>query len=103
MTDASTPAAPDDGGAWPLGRALRRWWWLVVLVALVAGGVAAVAATQRSPSYEAEAQIFVQPYAGDDSNLLGVQVLQATNDAARDVETAAALLRSAAAEQATAR
>ena len=39
----------------------KRWWWFLALGALVAGLVAYVAASQLTPTYEAEAQLLTGP------------------------------------------
>jgi Mrp family chromosome partitioning ATPase/capsular polysaccharide biosynthesis protein len=100
--DPEDPAA-SDGALWPLLAAVRRRWWLVVALVAVCGGAAALVTSNRAPAYTAQAQIFVTPFSGDDSTLLGVRLLRNSGDPTRDVETAVTLLSGAATEATTAR
>jgi capsular exopolysaccharide synthesis family protein len=101
-TDRSRSAAGDDGAIWPLLAAIRRRWWLLFVLAIVSVGVAALALSQRTPTYQAEAQILVVPFPAGDANITGIKILRETNDGARDLQTATALLTSARTDEAAA-
>lgn len=101
-TDRSRSAAGDDGAIWPLLTAVRRRWWLLVALVIVAVGAAFLALGQRTPSYQAEAQILVVPYPSGDASVTGIRILRETNDGARDLQTATALLTSSRTDEATA-
>jgi len=75
-------------------RAHRRLVFLITLVTLAASLVYLV---QRSPDYEASAQLLVQPLASDDQTFLGLPLIRDTGDPVRTMQTAAALVESHAA------
>src|SRR4051794_31842843 len=79
-------------------RALRARWPLVFLVTLVAvvGSVGWLA--QRSPDYKATADMLVSPLPPEDTVFDGIDVLRADpNESTRTIQTAASLVKSAAA------
>ncbi|MBF6619484.1 MAG: hypothetical protein ITG02_04570 [Patulibacter sp.] len=101
--DKTHDGLADDGAGSPLLMAIAKRWWLLLVLALVAGGIAAVGVANRTPSYEATAQILVTPVPQSDPSLSGVRVLRGSSDGARDLQTAAALLRTSVNDAETAR
>lgn len=102
--DTTVPASPSEGALEPYLRALRAHWKLVTLVTLVTVGFSIFWLSVRSPHYDATAQMLVTPVAVDDTTFEGVDVLRGdTSDATRTVQTAAALIESPEAADATAR
>jgi Mrp family chromosome partitioning ATPase/capsular polysaccharide biosynthesis protein len=92
--DRSRGDTGDDGALWPVLAALRKRWWLVVVLVAVAVAVAFLGLAQRTPKYEAQAQILVTPYQEGESSISGIRILRGTGDGARDLQTATALLTS---------
>jgi len=95
--------SPAGGAMETYRRGLRANRLLVVLcvVGVMAGSCGWLSA--REPRYEATAQLLVSPVPADDPNFLGLPVLrQIPADPTRTIETAAALLQSAAAANRTA-
>src|SRR4051794_6632414 len=94
---------PAEGALGSYVRAVRTHLVLVIAV-MLAAGVAALAWGQlRSASYEATAEMLVNPLSGDDSAFLGLPLVRDTGDPPRTLQTAATLIDSPKAAQLTAR
>jgi len=98
----AVPGAGEEGAVRPLLRAVRAHRWLVVVAALAALAGAIAYLTLRAPTYEATANILVNPLPQDDQTFLGLDLLRDSGDATRTVQTAATLLESSQAAQRTA-
>ena len=85
-------------------RAVRAHW--VVFLAVIASSVAtaALVTSVRPTDYVASARVLVAPVPAGDSTFTGVQVVrESTGDPTRSIQTAAALLESGKAAEATSR
>jgi Mrp family chromosome partitioning ATPase/capsular polysaccharide biosynthesis protein len=99
----SKPGGERDGALGTYLRAIRSHLVLVVAI-MVAAGVGAIAWGQlRTPSYEASAQVLVNPLPSDDSSFLGLPFVRETGDPPRTLQTAATLIDSVGAARLTAR
>ncbi len=81
-----------EGAVAPYLRAVRAHillFALIVLAALV-GGIAYL--SQRSPLYEATAQLLITPLPQDETDFRGLSLLRDSGDPARTAQTAAALI-----------
>jgi capsular polysaccharide biosynthesis protein len=89
---ADTPAAEPTASSYL--RAIRLHWIpaLLVLVATVAAAVGWSAV--KAPVYQATAEVLVTPLSTDQQSRLGLPLLVDSGDAARTMQTAAALLAS---------
>jgi uncharacterized protein involved in exopolysaccharide biosynthesis len=95
-------AAPVSGAGPGLGRALRWGWPMVVVVALAAVAASLYANSRQVPKYEATAQMLVSPLNQTDTTLVGTDVIRDGGDASQTVNTAAVLVESNQAADATA-
>jgi Mrp family chromosome partitioning ATPase len=100
------PGGPVDSGPEPehgaLGsylRAIRSHLWLVVVVTVVSLGLAVAYSQVRTPSYEASAQMLVNPLPDEDTTLIGLPFVRDTGDPPRTLQTAATLIDSPRAAQ----
>jgi len=103
ITDFPPTTAPALSGSGPsAGRALR-WGWPVVVVVAIAAVVASLYANSRQvPKYEATAQLLVSPLNQTDTTLIGTDLIRDAGDASSTVHTAAVLVQSNQAAEATA-
>ena len=81
-----------EGAVRPYLRAVRAHIVLftVIVLAAVVGGIAYL--SQRSPLYEATAQLLITPLPQDDTTFRGLSLLRDAGDPARTAQTAAALI-----------
>ncbi|MHB8658213.1 MAG: oligosaccharide flippase family protein [Solirubrobacteraceae bacterium] len=86
----------------PYLRAVRRHWMFVVTITVITAAVATITALKSGRTYQATATILVTPLPQSDPNFVGIGVVIDSGDPARTVQTAAALIDSASAAQATA-
>src|SRR3954454_8803786 len=94
---------PAEGALGSYVRAVCTHLVLVIAV-MLAAGIAALAWGQlRSPSYEATAEMLINPLSGDDSAFLGLPLVRDTGDPPRTLQTAATLIDSPKAAALTAR
>src|SRR2546423_9606651 len=92
-----SPGGPAESGDGALGTYLRAIRALVVVIAAVtlATLVGAIAWHQlRTPSYEASADMLVNPLASDDPTFLGLPFVRDPGDPTRTLQTAATLIDS---------
>jgi Mrp family chromosome partitioning ATPase/capsular polysaccharide biosynthesis protein len=82
--------------------AIRAHPLIVVLVTLTTVAASVAFLLLRSPSYEATADILVNPLSPEDQVFLGLPLLRDTGDPARTAQTAASLIESRAAAELTA-
>lgn len=93
----------DEGALSPYLRAIRAH--KIAFIAIVAAALlgALLWLVIRSPTYEATAQLLVTPLPQDDQEFLGFELLRDSGDPTRTVQTAATLVESRVAAEATAR
>lgn len=98
----ASPSTPESGGLRPLKQAISLHRWIVVVTVLAAllGAVAYLAV--RQPTYEATANVLVQPVPQDDPTYLSLGVIRDSGDPIRTTQTAATLLDTTAAADRTA-
>lgn len=77
--------------------AVRAHPWVVVLVTLATVGASVVFLATHAPSYEATAELLVDPLPQDDQVFRGMDLIRDTGDPTRTVQTAASLVESRAA------
>jgi uncharacterized protein involved in exopolysaccharide biosynthesis len=77
--------------------AIRAHRLLVFLITLAAVVGSVLFLIQRSPDYEASADLLVQPLPADDQSFLGLPLIRDTGDPVRTMQTAASLVESQAA------
>jgi Mrp family chromosome partitioning ATPase len=87
----------------PYFRAIRRHWILVAVVTVLAGLIAAYTVSRGGKTYQATASILVSPLPAGATSTLGIGTVVDTGDPARTIQTAAALIDTQQAAQATAR
>jgi Mrp family chromosome partitioning ATPase len=97
------PTTAPEEAAGPYWRAFTRHWRLVILVALLAVGAAVFTASRLARNYEASASVLVTPLPGTDPDFVGTGAIIDSNDPARTVQTAAAVIQSPQAAAAAAR
>ena len=68
---------------------LRERIWLVVLVVVITTGLAIIYIATATKTYEAEADLFVDPIPPGDTTLSGLSLITSSSDPTRDVTTAA--------------
>lgn len=90
----SEAATPQSGATVSYLDAIKAHRGVISLVALAAVLSSLLFLLFRSPSYEATAEILVEPLPQDDELFLGLPLLRDTGDPVRTVETAASLLAS---------
>jgi Mrp family chromosome partitioning ATPase/capsular polysaccharide biosynthesis protein len=98
---AATAGVPEPALG-PYLRAVRRNWLLVVVITLLTGAVATATALRSGLTYQASATVLVSPLQQGDANFLDTGVVIDTGEPVRTVQTAAALIDSQPAAQATA-
>lgn len=86
----------------PYLRAIRRHWILVTVITVLAGLIAAYTVSRGGKTYQATSSILVSPLPEGQSSTLGIGTVVDTGDPARTVQTAAALIDTPQAAQATA-
>jgi Mrp family chromosome partitioning ATPase len=84
-------------------RAVRAHRLLVAVVVLAIVGASLVGLALRTPEYKSTAQLLINPLPQTDDALLGLPVIRDSGDPTRTIQTAATLLESSQAAQATAR
>ena len=94
--------APVSGAGPGVGRALRWGWPVVLVVAFAAVAASLYADSRQVPKYEATARLLVSPLNQTDTTLIGTDVLRDGGDASQTVGTAAVLVESNQAAEATA-
>jgi capsular polysaccharide biosynthesis protein len=97
--------APEEESANALApylHAVRSHRLLVILVVLVAAGAAVAWAGTRTLTYQATAEMLVNPLPQTDTTFLGLPLMRATGDPTTTIQTAAALVDSPQARQLTA-
>lgn len=87
-------AARQDGALGPYLRALAAHRLLVAVAASLALAAAVGWLSQREPTYEAYAELLVNPLPQDDETFIGLPLLRDSGDPTRTVQTAAALISS---------
>ena len=92
----------EAGAIRPLLRAIQahRLFVVLTMAAALAGAIAFLAL--RAPTYEATANVLVNPLPQDDQTFIGFDILRDSGDATRTVQTAATLLESTLAAEQTA-
>lgn len=90
------------GALGPYARAIRAHRRLVVLVTLLAMAASVAYLSIRTPAYEASAQLLVTPLSQEDETFLGLTLIRDSGDPTRTVQTAATLVHSSQAAEATA-
>ena len=84
-----------EGALGPYLRAIRAHRLLVAAITLLTVLAALAWLAQRTPEYEAQAEILINPVPQDDTTFLGIQILRdAPADPTRAVQTAATLIES---------
>jgi capsular exopolysaccharide synthesis family protein len=92
-----------EGALGPYLRAIRAHRVVVAAVTLIALLSAIAWHTQRDSRYEATVKLLVAPLSPDNATFDGVALVRDSNDPTRTAQTAAALIESAQAAEATAR
>lgn len=85
---------PDESAVTPYLRALRAHWLLALLVFLTIVGAAAAYTSVRSETYQADAELLVNPIPRDDVTLISLPLVKETGDPTRTIQTAAELVDS---------
>lgn len=99
IADGASHLPPQPEGALtPYLRAVRRHRLLVLGCTLLALVAAIAHVAHRSPSYKATAEILVTPLPADDATFQGLPFLRDFGEAARTLQTAAALVDSPSAQ-----
>ncbi len=103
VSERSSPGSPGDtGGLRPLLQAISAHRRIVVLTTLTALLSAVAFLAVRQPTYEATANVLVQPVPPDDPTFLSLGVIRDSGDPIRTTQTAATLLDSTEAADRTA-
>ena len=108
-----SPAADVDRPEWaepePRGalasylRAVRAHRLFVAVVVFATVGASLISLARRTPEYKSTAQLLINPLPQTDDALLGLPVIRDSGDPTRTIQTAATLLESSEAAEATAR
>lgn len=85
---------PGESAASPYLRALRRHWLVAALVVLATLVGAGVWMTIQESTYQADAELLVNPVPRDDATLLSLPLVKDTGDPTRTIQTAAELVDS---------
>jgi len=101
--DISAGPRASEGALGPYLRAIRAHRTLVTIVALAAIVAAVLWIVLRSASYEATANLLINPLPQEDQTFLGLPLLRDSGDPTRTAQTAATLVRSSGAADRTAR